>query len=254
MHDGGPISGTSTYIYKMFANLKLHEESVDLYQYLKWAPEISLPVGTIIVNKSRPRPKYKAALFRQMLSAINLTYGSNWRKFKNIDADITILSNPSLLTLTKYLGNCGVIGHDLYYAYKTNLDSKFLTSYFRNRYKLFDAAKFILSNSEFTKNDIYTKLKINPDKITTVYPYVDASLFHPDNSNSKQTLKVNRNEKIILSVGSDQPNKNIETIIRLMTRLPDNYKLVKIGKTTYTNHLIRELNLGKRVLLKGKGG
>ena len=249
MHDGGPISGTSTHIYKIFANLKFHKESVNLYQYLKWAPEIALPAGTIIVNKSRPTPKYRSTLLRQMSSAIDLTYGSNWRNFRNIDVDIAILSNPSLLKLTKYLAHCGVIGHDLYYAY-TNSDSKFLTSYFRSRYKLFDAAKFILSNSEFTKRDLVTKLNINSDKITTVYPYIDPSVFHPGNSNFRHTLKVDRNEKIILSVGSDQPNKNIETIIELMAKLPDNYRLVKIGRTTYTNHLILKLNLGKRVLLK----
>jgi len=249
MHDGGPISGISTHIYKIFANLKFHKESVDLYQYLKWAPEIALPVGTIIVNKSRPTPKYRSTLLRQMSSAIDLTYGSNWRNFRNIDADIAILSNPSLLKLTKYLPNCGVIGHDLYYAYE-NPDSKFLTYYFRKQYKLFDVAKFILSDSESTKRDIVTKLNISPDKVTTVYPYVDPTLFHPGDSYFRRSLETRSNEKTILAVGSDQPNKNIETIIRLMAKLPDNYRLVKVGKTTYTRHLIQELNLENRVIYK----
>lgn len=249
MHDGGPISGTSTHIYKIFANLKSHSEQVDLYQYLQWAPEINLPVGTITVNRSEPRKKYRSALLRQVSSAVNLISGSNWRNFRNIDADISILSNPSLLKLTKHLPNCGVIGHDLYYAYE-NPDSKFLTRYFRSQYKLFDTAKFILSNSEFTKRELVTKLNIRSDKITTVYPYFDPSLFYPGDSNFRNSMKTNSIEKIILFVGSDQPNKNTETIIKLMAKLPDNYRLVKIGRTTHTNHLILELNLGKRVLYK----
>jgi glycosyltransferase involved in cell wall biosynthesis len=253
IHDGGPISGTSTHIYKIFANLKSHNKSVDLYQFLQWAPEIDLPVGTIIVNKSRPMPKYSSTLLRQMSTAINLVSGSNWRNFKNIEADIAILSNPSLLKLTKYLPNCGVIGHDLYYAYE-NSDSKFLTHYFTSQYKLFDIAKFILSNSEFTKRDLVTKLNISPDKITTVYPYVDTSLFYPGNSNFRHSFKVKNNERIILSVGSDQPNKNIETIIKLMAKLPENYRLVRIGRTTHTKDLIKKYDLGKRIIYKENFG
>ena len=249
MHDGGPISGTSTHIYKIFANLKSHNKSVNLYQYLQWAPEIDLPVGTIIVNKSRQVPKYMSNLLRQMSTAMNLISGSNWRNFKNIDADIVILSNPSLLRLTKYLPNCGVIGHDLYYTYE-NSDSKFLTHYFTSQYKLFDIAKFILSNSEFTKRDLVTKLNISPNKITTVYPYFDPSLFYPGNSNFRHSLKVKSNERIILSVGSDQPNKNIETVIKLMAKLPENYRLVKVGRTTYTKNLIQKLGLERRIIYK----
>lgn len=248
LHDGGPISGTSTLIYNLFINLKAHSESVDLFQYLQWAPEINLPRDTIIVNKFKPRPVYKNRMLRQMSSAMNLSLGFNWRSFENINSDIAILSNPSLLKLTKYLPNCGVIGHDLYYAY-SNSDSKFLNNYFRSQYERFGTARFILSNSEFTRNDIISKLNISPDKIKTVYPYVDPTMFYPGTSYFKQRLNMNVGEKTILAVGSDQPNKNMETIIRVLAKLPDNYRLVKIGKTTYTKQLIQQLKLEHRIIL-----
>jgi glycosyltransferase involved in cell wall biosynthesis len=253
MHDGGPISGISTHIYKIFANLKFHKESVDLFQCLQWAPEIDLPPGTIVLNGSKPRQKYRSDLLRKISSAIYLFSGSNWRSFRNIKADVTILSNPSLLKLTKYLPNCGVIGHDIYYAYNTP-DSKLLTYYFRNQYKLFDSAKFVFSNSEFTKNEMISKLGISADKIFTVYPYFDNTLFYPGKSEFRQGLNLRSGDKIILSVGSDQPNKNVDTIIKVMTRLPDNYILVRIGRTSSTKALIHGLSLEGRVILKEKLG
>ncbi len=249
MHDGGPISGISTYFYKIFANLRSHNKSVDLYQYLQWVPEIELPEDAIIVNNFKPKQKYASVHIRQISSALNLISGRNWRSFKNVSADLVILSNPTLLKLTKYFPNSVVFGHDLYYTYE-NSDSKFLTHYFQRQYKMFDDAGIILTNSEFTKRDIVSKLKINPEKITIVYPYVEQSLFHPGDSNFRRTFTYDNDLKIILAVGSDQPNKNLETIIRLLAKLPNNYKLVKIGKTSYIKHLVCELNLENRVIYK----
>jgi len=59
------------------------------------------------------------------------------------------------------------------------------------------------------------------------------------------------NEKILLSVAGDQPNKNIETVIRLLKLLPDNYKLIRVGRNFGTIKSVSELNLGKRVIFLG---
>jgi glycosyltransferase involved in cell wall biosynthesis len=247
MHDGGPVSGISTYVYRLFKNLILHNQNVTLYQYFIFEPEINPPVGTVVLNKPKPMPH--SNIKRKILIALNLTLGSNWHHFKKIESDLTILSNPSLLDLTKYIKNCGVIAHDLYYLYK-NSDPKFLNFYYKGKYKLFDNAKFIISNSNFTKMDLISKLNIDPKKITTVYPYIDKSLFFPGDSNFKYNYKLNNKIKIILSVASEQPNKNIETVIKLMTKLPENYILVRVGKNNSTLKLIKDLNLEKRVILK----
>ena len=248
LHDGGPISGISSVVYNIFTNLKSHGIVVNLYQHLQWEPETELPSGTIVVNKSQPMKKHNSDALRKITSAINLFSGSNWHEFKNVNADISILSNPSLLKLTKYLSNCGVIGHDLYFLHD-NDDSKILNIYFKKQYKFFNEAKFILSNSEFTRKEFMSMLDISPDKITTIYPYFNSALFHPGKSDFRDRLKLNDGEKIILSVGSEQPNKNIDTIIKLMTKLPKNYKLVRIGRNTATLRLIQELNLENRIIL-----
>lgn len=248
MHDGGPISGISTYIYKLYLNLRQHKVPVTLYQYLRLKPEINLPEGTIVVNRYR-RNKYNNSYTRQVATAFNLFLGLNWRKFRNIDADITILSNPSLLKLTKYKKNCGVIAHDLYYLHE-NRDSRILNIYFKRQYSFFSNAKFILSNSNFTKKELIELLDISPDVITTVYPYINSSMFHPGESKFRQFSKIDSNDKVLLSVGSDQPNKNIETVLRVLAKLPPNYKLVRVGRSTSTLNLIHQLGLDGRIIYR----
>ena len=147
IHDGGPISGISTYFYNIFENLQTHKNNVRLYQYLQWNSNSKLPNNLIIVNE--PHKKFKSKGLQEISTAKILFLGENWRKFKSIKSDVTILSNPSLLKLTKYLTNCGVIAHDLYYLYK-NFDPKILNFYFKKQYNFFNKAKFIISNSEYT--------------------------------------------------------------------------------------------------------
>lgn len=248
LHDGGPVSGISTHIYKIYQNLQFHQKDVGLYQYLQWKPTISLPNGTFIVNKSPPKNLYRSGILRKIDTVVNLFTGNNWRYFKNIRADVYILSNPSLVKLTNYLKNCIVIGHDLYYIHK-NKDSKLLNLYFKKQYKLLRKVPYIISNSEFTKNEFISILGIEQDMISTVYPYFDKNVFHPGQSSIKSKFHFNKDDKIILSIGSDQPNKNIESIIKLMAKLPSNYKLLRIGKNGPTLKIIQELNLKNRVTM-----
>lgn len=248
MHDGGPVSGISTYFYNILQNLKFHNEDATLYQYILWKSQINPPEGTFLVNEPRDIPN---SLFIQKVRTVtDLYFGHNWYEFKQIKAgDFTILSNPALLKLTKYIHNCGVIAHDLYYLYN-NDDSKLFNIYFRKHYKMFNKSDFILSNSEFTRRDIIDRLKIDPSKITTVYPYINDKIFYPGESNFRATLEHNEDKKLILSVAGEKPNKNIETVVKLMSKLPDNYILIRVGRNTSSLKLISDLHLEKRVIFK----
>ena len=127
-----------------------------------------------------------------------------------------------------------------------NIDSTILNRYFRRQYQLFKTAKYIIANSEFTKSELIKLLDLNEGGISVVYPYFNNSIFYPS---IESHLEINhkRNEKVILSVGSDQPNKNIENVILTLKNLPDNYRLVRVGSTTHTGKLIEDLGLSKRI-------
>ena len=248
MHDGGPVSGISTYFYNILRNLKFHNEDATLYQYILWKSQINPSDGIVVVNKPRDIPH--SIFIQKVRTVTDLYFGRNWHQFRQIKTgDFTILSNPALLKLTKHIHNCGVIAHDLYYLYNNN-DSKLFNIYFRKQYKMFNQSDFILSNSEFTRNDMIDKLNIDPHKITTVYPYINNKIFYPGESKFRANLGLNNSKKLILSVAGEKPNKNIETVIKLMSKLPDNYILIRVGRNTSSLKLIHDLHLEKRVIFK----
>jgi len=103
-------------------------------------------------------------------------------------------------------------------------------------------AKKIIAVSEFTKNDIIKKFRINPDKIVVTYEGV-ANL-----SKGRDTLfvsKLNNQEVLsqyripnnyLLYVGNAYPHKNLEALLRVFSKIRSDYpelRLVLVGKSDY---------------------
>ena len=118
-------------------------------------------------------------------------------------------------------------------------------------YKRFKDANFIIVDSEFTRNEFISKLRLDEKRVQVVYPYVDFQIFHPGITNIRSSLNVNENDILILSVGGDGINKNVETVLKLITKLPSNFKLIRVGRNFRINRLIIDLGLQRRVISLG---
>ncbi|HPS22489.1 MAG TPA: glycosyltransferase family 1 protein [Methanoregulaceae archaeon] len=86
----------------------------------------------------------------------------------------------------------------------------------------------IITPSVFSKNQLIDYLDINPQKITVIYNGVDHSIFKPIIGQNPF------NFDYILFVGSEQPRKNLKTLLeafKILKQNPDfqNLKLVKVG-------------------------
>lgn len=249
INDQHLFSGTSTHIYKIYKNLVKHKISTEFYQFLlsEDKPEIdSVLIKYGIFHNINGKSKF---IYNFKLG-LNFTTGFNWRSFKNIKSNITLLSGPSLLPLAKYNNKTMVIGHDLYFLNHYG-DSVFLAKYMKRMYRHFKDASLVVVNSKFTKNEFIEKLCLDEDKIDVVYPYVDSELFHPGSSKIKSLLNFSNDDVLLLSVGGDNPNKNVETILRLMSLLPPNFKLIRVGRNFNTTKMILDLNLNDRVISLG---
>ena len=247
INDQHLFSGVSNHIYNIYENLKTHNIDTELYQFLisNSKPESSDAViryGLLHSFDDRSKYIYDAKL------AINFVLGINWRSFKSINHDIMLLSGPSLLPLAKYCSKTIAIGHDLYFIHHGQ-ESVFLRQYMRRMYKYFNNASQVIVDSKFTKNEFVKELNIDENKIEVVYPYVHSEIFHPGVSNIRKLLKLSDKDVLLLSIGGDNPNKNIETILKLMKRLPPKFKLIRVGRNFNTNSIIFNSNLRSRVIL-----
>lgn len=246
INDQHLFSGISTHIYKIHTNFVSNGLNSEFYQFLIYNDHP--PLSTIHVKKGILSFLYsKSKIAYNTKLALNFMSGYNWRVFKNIAADTVLLSGPTLLPLVNYYKKTIVIGHDLYFI-KNSKENIFLANYMRRLYSLFDKADLILVNSNYTMADFIEKLHLKPDKLHVVYPSFEPKDFYPGTSNLKSKLGLEQNDKIILSVGGDNPNKNIETIMRALQKLPDNYKLIRVGRNFNTIKLMDDLGIKKRII------
>jgi glycosyltransferase involved in cell wall biosynthesis len=124
-------------------------------------------------------------------------------------------------------------------------------------------ADAIITVSKFTGTTLIENLKIDPERIYTVYEGVDQKRFKPEAvpAGFWQQYSIPEKAKIILYVGSDNPRKNLPNLIRAFARINprrNDIVLVRVGPTEYPvgdvqiRSLIQEFELGDRVLWLGR--
>ncbi|WP_129595740.1 glycosyltransferase family 4 protein [Anaerophilus nitritogenes] len=116
---------------------------------------------------------------------------------------------------------------------KTSL-TKYL--YYRRIKRSVYNSDIIITDSEYSKRDIIKYFDVNENKIRVVYLGVDNKFYHEDNIDliEKVKLKYNIYGKYILGIGSNEPRKNFDTLLKAYKHLKEKYeiqeKLVVIGK------------------------
>lgn len=140
-------------------------------------------------------------------------------------------------------------------AFKTWLAEKLLLGLAVKR------AKAIISVSQSTKDDLIRLFHVPEDKITVTLLGYDKALYTPTATDDKQVLNTyNLTKEYLLFIGTLEPRKNIEGIIRayaaLSADLQARYPLVIGGKkgwfydTIFTT--VKELDLEKKVHFLGR--
>ena len=128
---------------------------------------------------------------------------------------------------------------------------RFFNKYFE---KSLQFADVIITPSEFTKNElskIYPELKVPVHPVTLGY---DPDVFYPQKAHDIGACRnqLNLPETYILFVGTSDPRKNIETIVRAMAYLPASVKLVCTGWAGWDQSSTPDAHMLKnRVLLTG---
>lgn len=114
----------------------------------------------------------------------------------------------------------------------------------------------IITACRSTKEDLIHLLKIKPEKISVIYLGINHQIYtRRAKDQARKTLGLPRDKRILLNIGTESPNKNIERLIRVFYRLTKRFEdllLVRIGWSTSdaVTRLINELKIGDKVLKK----
>lgn len=168
-------------------------------------------------------------------------------------------------------GKCVTIIHDIAFLTYPETVAKRTRQWLGKNLKIYcQRADVILTVSEFSRQEIHHYLEIPPEKIHVVYNGVDPEQYHPDYSEGRiqeAKAKYNIPGSYILYLGTLEPRKNIETLIRAyqrlltagLSRFGQNLsafpKLVLAGKKGWLYdsifQLVKEFHLENQVIFTG---
>ncbi|NLG50940.1 MAG: glycosyltransferase family 4 protein [Chloroflexi bacterium] len=109
----------------------------------------------------------------------------------------------------------------------------------------------LLAVSEYTRRTLIEALGLPAHKIHVVYPHMDLTLFHPQPVPDSFLAKygLNRDAEYVLYVGTNDPRKNLPTVVQALAILRArgrNVKLLRIGADPFA----REKALVQRLIAR----
>ena len=163
----------------------------------------------------------------------------------------------SLNTKTKQL----CVMHDLAFEHFEDGIQKWHLNYMRkNSPKFARVVNRIATVSQFSKNDIVEKYKINPSKIDVVYNGAN-EVFKPISTTEKEVIKEKYSQgfNYFLYVGSIHPRKNVSRLLQAFdvfkSETNSNFKLVLSGrmawKTSEVSIVLNQMKFKNDVIFTG---
>lgn len=128
---------------------------------------------------------------------------------------------------------------------------------FRRQFEYLPQVEMVIANSRDTAQDLTRILDVPAGKIEVIYFGVNHEIFKPRPAKEiRERLNIPTNSSVILNVGTERKNKNIETLLAVFTTLAgefDDLYLLRVGDRDdfFTNRL-DELDLTDRVLRPGR--
>ena len=156
---------------------------------------------------------------------------------KKYKADV-LVSCDGFCSLTTKIPQCLVL-HDLAFLHHPSfIKRSHLLFYKKYTPKFLGKAKTVATVSEFSKKDILTHYKIEPDKVDVVFSAAK-DIFHPAGEEEKAATKNKYSEgkEYFLYAGAIHPRKNLMTLLKAFSvfkkRQQTNMKLILTGRLAW---------------------
>lgn len=191
----------------------------------------------IIFNKKYLDPYYKNPVMGTKYPALNyaftgIVYNKTINSLEN-STDIIHITSQTIKPFFKKRGTIITI-HDAIafkdeYNPKTFIDK--IKQFYLKRYTM-EYVKYdnIITVSNYVKNNLIELLNADENKISVIYPYISDDFFNiEDKTNLSRELNLPENKKLVLSISSDSPRKNLKMVSDIMGRLGEDFALVRVG-------------------------
>jgi glycosyltransferase involved in cell wall biosynthesis len=204
----------------------------------------------IIFNKKYLDPYYEEPVMGTKYPVLNYAFtGIVYRKtISSLEnsKDITHITSQTIKPFFKKEGTIITI-HDAIafkdeYNPKTFLDKikQFYLKRYTNEYIKYDN---IVTVSNYVKNNLIELLRADENKISVIYPYISDDFFNiEDKTNLRKELNLPENKKLILSISSDSPRKNLKMVENVMNGLGEDFALVRVGSRIGNSFEFRNIN------------
>jgi alpha-1,3-rhamnosyl/mannosyltransferase len=217
-----PLTGVGQYA-KSLAEQLVRDEDLDVYFFYAatWSREIrSGPIKEIgalkdLIKKFVPQP-YKVSRVLQ-----NWRFGLGVRKFKP-----HLYHEPNFLPF-RFDGPTVITAHDLsWIRFPETHPGERVEVMNRLFPPALESANHILTDAEYVRQEIISEFGVSPDKITSV-PLGARAIFHPrSEAECRQVLAERdlRYREYVLCVGTLEPRKNLELVIRAYAAMPPTFR------------------------------
>ena len=231
------------YSQKLAENLDVPIISTDIYSRV--ARSFNIP----LISRESLRNALKDLSFIKMLNELNsIVHLPN----HHLGRYGCFLKKPFIITVHDLIRFFDLKGYSLF-IHKPNLRDRI---YLELDYRGIRKAKKIIAVSHCTRKDLIMHLGVPEDRIEVIYEGVDHKIFKP--SRSRRPI----DNPYVLYVGSEQPRKNIHTLLKAFKRVKEkrefeDLKLVKVGGAggadfrKSTNDMINLLKLQEDVIFTG---
>jgi glycosyltransferase involved in cell wall biosynthesis len=240
LNDHGPNTGISRYAWNLALAIRQHGDEAELVQFATGSAFRGEEVPGVVVRGTR-------SIIPGSLEASMFLGLAGRRLIGKAGGRVLHLSSPTLLRGLPPNLRCVVTVHDLYYLHQ-NSNSRLYSWFNRRCLRLVSRAAMVFADSNFVREQAIAEIGLDPRAIYTLYPPVDTDFFSPGPPLDRHTLNMDAGSKLLLSVGYDNQNKNIQVVFRALKQLPPAFHLLRVGTTLpATRRLAVRLGIEGRV-------
>jgi glycosyltransferase involved in cell wall biosynthesis len=177
-----------------------------------------------------------------------------WATYPKADIyHVTEQALASLLLIRRPQGRVVVTVHDIFPYIVHNdpqLGSPYGTDHLFYRLPIagLKRADHLIANSQYTKQSVVEHLGIAPEKITVIHLGIDHERFRPQPVPAaiRESYGLPEGRRYLIYVGSEDPRKNLVTLVRALAQLrrefPD-VELIKVGRSHFNRERQRLIEL-----------